>query len=407
MKSYLGLSLLCTAYLGLAPSAAARTVPTWTGETSRVTAQEVRAIVQQAVEGKNRPRRKAKAELRALDHEAIPALLEVFAGRDLKAAEPTEISDEPLFEIPPPPPWLNEVLLETIELRPAEEVSRAVERFLDGSTVDERVLVFQVIERIDHRDAVDLWLDLVANIPSLHYSRAYVANPMQHSLATVLRDVPASINRLSKRVNKVDEALLPMIVRSIAIARVAQGTDLLRELYGDQRELDLELLDAGGRLERFDDDFRLEAETRWIREALEHTDPAYRARASVALGRLHAAFAVNELIARLSDEDRSVRRSALWALQELSGNAWSGDAKRWSDWWASEENWLNESFDSTLDGLRSDDPARKLAALDALSLHPVYAPRIVRELSVLQFEDPTLAKRAQALRTNFETRINE
>ena len=140
-------------------------------------AASIRAIIDNAVQTAPNPKKRALLELRHLDLSAVPALVEVFTGRDLRLAEPSEITDEPLFEIPPPPDWLGEVLLDALEEQDGKQLGRTLARFVVDAQLEERLLCLQIVERMKGNRAVDSWITLVDGIPEIRLRSTFVSAP--------------------------------------------------------------------------------------------------------------------------------------------------------------------------------------------------------------------------------------
>ncbi len=65
--------------------------------------------------------------------------------------------------------------------------------------------------------------------------------------------------------------------------------------------------------------------------ALGHEEAVIRARAAEALGQLKDRRALSGLIAGLTDENESVRREAVVALERITGEKHGEDATQWED----------------------------------------------------------------------------
>ena len=346
----------------------------------RISAAEVRSLVDEAVKGSTQPRERALADLSELGSDAIPALVEVFSGRDLTDPDPGRISETPHYEVPPPPSWLQEVLLETLDRQNDKLLRVAVSEFVEGSTLDERLLCFQIVNRMEGRDAIDTWVWLTNDIPKLRLQSSFVSAPAERSLGGLLSEAPRAIDQLTKRVDDIDPLLHETVARAIGISKNPEGLTLLSELFGSDQATDLVILREAGRLGKFELDDRESPSTRFLSDALDHEDARYRSEAAVALMRLHATWAIDSIITLLADESRMVRNGALWGLRHISRNEWGPDPDRWSGWWTAQKQWLEEDFESVLGDLRSEDPAIASESVNILSRHPVFAGRIVAEL---------------------------
>lgn len=358
-------------------------------------AAEVRSIVEDAVKSSAQPRERALTDLLGLGADAIPALIEVFSGRDLLALEPAEISDTPRFEIPPPPPWLQDVLLETLDAQNDKLLALELSRFVEGATLEERLLCFQIVHEMEGREAIDAWLTLVRDIPKLRLKSTFVSAPAERTLAALLADTPRAVDQLAKRLDDVDPLLYETLARAIGGSKNREGLNVLADLMGDTDATDLVCLREAGRLEPFTDELRT-SEAGFLSTALAHEDPRYRSEACVALMRLRATWTIDRILPLLGDDSRAVRNGALWGLRHVSQQEWSADARRWGDWWKAEQTWKKERYDEMLLELGSDDPAVTLAAVDELGRHPVYSGAVAHALNLV-------TPRTEAVRERIES----
>ena len=90
---------------------------------------------------------------------------------------------------------------------------------------------------------------------------------------------------------------------------------------------------------------------------------------SIALARARVETAIPAWIELLGSDSRGTRARALRSLQELTGLDLGSTGARWLAWHEAECAWLEEQAPRVLSELESDDDARVLAALRALSRH--------------------------------------
>lgn len=366
-------------------------------------AASIRAIVDNAVHSAPNAKKRALNELRGLDPTAVPALIEVFSGRDLKAAEPAEISDEALFDIPPPPPWLQEVLLEALDAQDEKEIGRVLARFALEAELEERILCLQIAERMKGNRAVDAWISLIDGIPAIRLRSTFVSAPAERALTKIVHETPRAVNRIAKRLQEVETHLHPAIVRAISGSENAEALRVFSDLFGQTIDLDLTILREAGRLEGLAGQGLPEIEYRFLTESLQHDDPRYRAEAIVALARLECTFEIDAILGQLESEDRRVSRAALWALRHFSLQEWEDDLERWTEWWQQEQSWRENRFDHAISELDQHDPAKRLAIVDELSRHRVWAKEIGPHLERhADSQDDTFAERIRATLKQFD-----
>ena len=365
-------------------------------EGGATSAAEVRSIVDDAVKSSTQPRERALADLLGLGADAIPALIEVFSGRDLLALEPAEISDTPRFEVPPPPSWLQGVLLETLDAQNDKLLALEVSRFVEGATLEERLLCFQIVHEMEGREAIDTWITLVDDIPKLRLKSTFVSAPAERALGALLQETPRAVDQLAKRVEDIDPLLYGTLARAVGISKNHEGLEVLADLMGVNDATDLVCLREAGRLEPFEDELRVH-KARFLSDSLGHEDPRYRSEAAVALMRLRATWTIDRILPLLEDDSRAVRNGALWGLRHISTQEWSADPRRWNDWWQAEQEWLQTGYEEALRDLGSNDPALTMSAVDELSRHPVYSGVVKRALQLVHPPNETVRERIDAV----------
>ena len=95
------------------------------------------------------------------------------------------------------------------------------------------------------------------------------------------------------------------------------------------------------------------------------------------------------------DDDASVRRAALWSLQELSHLRWNQDVEGWSTWLNGQQAWFAEQSTALFETARSPDPARAKEALRQLEQHPLFAHEVAPHVALaLAHERPEIARAA-------------
>jgi hypothetical protein len=101
------------------------------------------------------------------------------------------------------------------------------------------------------------------------------------------------------------------------------------------------------------------------------------------------------LIARLSDRDRGVCDSALWALRRLSGLAFPAEPTAWIVWNRGEVDWHRKMRPKLRADLASGDPTLVVAGLRAYSEHRTKRTELAAEVAgVLSNSRPELRRLA-------------
>jgi HEAT repeat protein len=93
---------------------------------------------------------------------------------------------------------------------------------------------------------------------------------------------------------------------------------------------------------------------------------------SIALARARIEAAIPAWIELLGSASRGTHERARRSLEELTGLALGPTAERWSAWHASECAWFEEAAPQLFSELESDDDARVLTAVRALSTHRLH-----------------------------------
>ncbi len=133
-----------------------------------------------------------------------------------------------------------------------------------------------------------------------------------------------------------------------------------------------------------------------VRPFLRSTDAGARKHAMRAIAALHDSTAIPRLMLILQHSEGSERKTALLALQELTGLGLPATANAWLGWYREEHRWLEEEATSSLSQLSSDREGEVIAGIRALSQHSLHRERWGTELARLVRNHESSAVRGQA-----------
>jgi HEAT repeat protein len=170
---------------------------------------------------------------------------------------------------------------------------------------------------------------------------------------------------------------------------------ILTALMGRSEEVDLAALEALGRMSARDPRALTGEPAEAARVHLISLDPRVRHQAAIAVGRLRDTGSVSDLIGLLEDTDSRVRRSAHWALREITGLGLPPDARRWSQYLINELSWYEEQGGDLVSTAKSADTFAAVDALRQLSDHPFHRRSVTQQIaSVTGHSDETVAAAA-------------
>lgn len=104
---------------------------------------------------------------------------------------------------------------------------------------------------------------------------------------------------------------------------------------------------------------------------------------SIALARARVEAAIPAWIELLASDSRGTRERARRSLEELTGLALGTTGERWLAWHEAECAWFEEEAPRLLSELESDDDARVLAAVRALSTHRLHRDELAEAVEQL------------------------
>ncbi|MBK7643858.1 MAG: HEAT repeat domain-containing protein [Planctomycetes bacterium] len=276
---------------------------------------------------------------------------------------------------------------------PADSVTLALQLQCGGrSELPLRLVGLHLLAEVGRgRGVFPCWLELAGGIEELHLQRAYVRAQLEEALSCGLARSPESFEALAKSTRTLERRLLPAVVNACAQAAQRQGMDVLWNLRGRDRELDLALLERLPELGAASLGALDELQLAWLGSFLADEDPLVRSNALLAFGRVCDPTHAQALCDALADPDGRVVQAALWALKRVSGGQLFVERADWESWLRSEVAWSDAERPLEMQALESPDPARVVEALRELTRHPLYRHESAGAVSrLLVHEDPAL-----------------
>ncbi len=310
-------------------------------------------------------------ELGAIGPQA-PAVLVAMLTGDLETTD-WESAGLTLAQAGPSASSDREILLAALQLLPEARVARALsEACANDAPLERRLVGLNALGELRSGAGVATWIELAQGIEPVHLERAFVRAQLDTALSACLAGSGVGFELLQQRLQRLDPALLPTIVRATAQSGHRQGVDLLFGLRGRERELDRGLLDSLSTLARATIGDVGAERSAWMQGFLAEEDARLRLAAVQALGRVRDPLAAPALIRALSDADPAVARSAQAALEALSGLNGVREAGPWEAWLQREEQWAAGARTDALAALRDPDQARAVEAMGEIALHPLF-----------------------------------
>ena len=113
---------------------------------------------------------------------------------------------------------------------------------------------------------------------------------------------------------------------------------------------------------------------------------------AIALGKLEDYASVERLAELLDHANPTIRESALWSLQSISGLRLAAP-ERWRSWFAAELDWLDNEAQSLFQALQHAHPAEVVRALKELSAHRIHRHESAAEIvHLLGHSNPELRR---------------
>lgn len=335
------------------------------------------------------------AELAGYGAKAIQAYFAILAGT---VDGPTkEGARRPAADALDP----NEVLLAALARMNPTDVAVHVAVAAADADLDVRIVALRVLESVGADGAMSAWIDITERIETVHFERAYVAGPLEGSLAAVLARDPSGFTGLAARFEKLDTKLVPTVLRAVAASRRSQGLPFLMHLLGRRSERDLVLIPSIARLVEETSGDLSEEDLTWLRPFALDEDWRIRREALLALGRVGDWKSHATLVAALSDTQRLVQQAAYWSLARLSKADFGYDAAAWSAWFEAEIAWYEAQASRCMSSIESADPVAILDGAREFAAHELFRHDAARAVSqACTFSDAEIAKQVCRVLSN-------
>ena len=222
-----------------------------------------------------------------------------------------------------------------------------------------------------------------------------VLDALERALARILQDDPRTVQLLPDLFRPEHRPLWRTLASAVGRSREVAALGQLARLLTQDRELDGLLITQMGRLGTLADPAREWHVCFSVRGFLVDERPGVRREAALTLGRLRDGESTEGLLELLDDENEGVRKSALWALREVSGRDLGEDPRRWRAWFIEELVWWDETYPTLLDVLREGTPEEIGPAVAELQLRALFRHTVAADLGeLLSHEAPELRLRA-------------
>jgi len=281
-------------------------------------------------------------------------------------------------------PSEESLLLAVVPRWRVDEVARYLATSRAGRpALSKELLDIRLLGAAGSSEAVGPLIALLGDVEPEHLQTKLVQDAAERAWFSLLSaDREATLLALRPRLASLDPLLSPALVG--ALARLESGATLpiLERLEHASPALDALLLDAFGRIPRWDAAVQDGSLRALVRGRLFDAEAGTRRAAALALGRLEDGEAAPDLLRLLADErDARVRRAAFDALRSSGGARVTGSQlEPWTRWLAEEEAWFAEDAPDLVAAAVSGSPAEAAAALRQLSAHPLHRERLAPDL---------------------------
>lgn len=349
-------------------------------------------LVNQATSGELEPSL-VQDELFESGPACVPVLFAILMG---------EVRDERALSTPDPDappsrthsaPRVEDLVYEALSRQPGDEVVAHLRAVITPEAPAEaRVLAARVLSGAVDSHAFEAMIEVAAGLDPFQLQRPYLRGPFSDALARLLGRDPSQFADVEDVLEDQHDAVVLLVVESLPEERVNAGLPVVLAMFGRNESLDLAAMEKLAELAaspRATGEVWSSLEClRMVRRQLESKSWKMRRQAAVAAARLHDLESLDRLIKMLEDEHRSVQRTALWSLHEMTGQRFGVEPRAWKDWLDSERAWF--------EGPRTDVEWNILSGLDAdviegirdLLQHPLYRDSAADLLGPLLVEAP-------------------
>jgi len=231
-------------------------------------------------------------------------------------------------------------------------------------------------------------LDSIVHILRISLRDPKIRRPSWAAATGILKrhNEPTDYLEVYKLFNLVPPETRIRLASCVADADSIYGARLLSDILGPDPELDQALLSGLHRMTGVTEEPSIMAKLRCV---LNSDHDYLRRDAAHVMGSFKDYESIPDLIALLRDDNRAVREGAYWSLRNISGLSMPANAARWSYWYQQETEWWERKADEAAADLSSENPARIMAAIQALaqrSLHRDQVEGLLRSVSEHEFE---------------------
>jgi HEAT repeat protein len=329
-----------------------------------------------------RSRTEVVQALAGLGARGLPGLFELQAGLDA----PLEPSTGAWWC---PPDELPELALEALGQLPVDTVLEHVGRDASADTeLQHRLASLRVLGRLGDARGLPLLCTLAATFEPRELRSPTVRGTVTLAVEAIVRTDGTAVPWLVRSVEELEPPLLRLLVEgALAAGRPSVSDFLLAALRTAPAEEPFLLGHLAELQARYA--WRLGPEVAGaLRGRLMAEQPDRRRAAARAIARTGDTEAVPLLVGNLADPDASVRRSALEALRELTGQRSATSTEEWNTWLSAERAWWESEGDALLEDVASKDAGRVYPAVRTLARRPLHRHRVAAALSEVLAELP-------------------
>lgn len=289
--------------------------------------------------------------------------------------EPGRLSDEegPLFDA-----RARALLFELVAESPSGELVERVRTSIDEfSSLSKRLRALEVIGACADAEALDTLLELALEIDPVSLQHRTCAEQLETAIARILERDDRAYYVLRARVRDLGRPMQHAAARAVGRSGLGPGLSVLERMLGNDPRLDAVAIEAVGKLRPWERACRNGAAARVLSPFLGSREPEVRRAAALAMAWHGGANEVGELVNLLEDLEPRVAAAALSSLRHISGHQSSGDALRWSDWYAREVEWFEREGEELCALARDLDAGPAFGALRKLSAHRLFRTELV------------------------------
>lgn len=310
----------------------------------------------------------AQRDLVALGSSAAPAAWAILSGR----ARPDDLELDSRA--------CRELAREVISDWPAAEVIPVLLAADDEQTpFGQRLILVEFLSWTESSDAVPAIFEVLGRLDGVQLQSQRVERQLQRALATLLEDSPHRYRKLDGQVKELPNSLLAPVVKQAGRNSTAEASSFLSRIARQSPFAERLVLESLARrkatnMEWVSSEFLLIA-----RRAIEQGDPLVRRLGVKALGALRDSESFERIVQLLEHEEGSLHRTALAALQDMSGMRRDWSPARWRQWLEGEERRYEQDAEQA-HGIGSADPNTALIAIRKLATHKLFANRAVESI---------------------------